>query len=417
MKAKSEVATRSGYGCNVDPFGQLLTRRPSAEVVPGPMRVSIAFVLLAATCTISTTQGQESSGADQRPLEMLQSALSTFSTLDLRALAMSTRYDAKGAQVSVQESRIAVVRNQSRARISIKRQFKRTGKEFSRSQNDYITLEDGSILNVQSGLDAALEQIDGQDHNFGLLYYNKELSGQPQDYDPSSIYAILDNAAIVVWNLGLSTIQDQVRASQATKVSQNAKEWEISARGRFGELQLSLSAESGWLPTRFRLTKNSEDDALGGKNVTQAYGAEVTRVVWAGSASGFQKDQEGRWRPALIDIVNEVYSRQALLRRTVTRCVLEEVAFDPPLSDGDFEPRVRVPEGTKVTIDGATQLPYIWDGRGVVPGAPELPEFDQAIEASELVAGASSRGLLIVLNIIVVAVLSYLWWQRWRLAG
>ncbi|HET6879224.1 MAG TPA: hypothetical protein VFI31_03675, partial [Pirellulales bacterium] len=173
--------------------------------------------------------------------------------------------------------------------------------------------------------------------------------------------------------------------------------------------------ESGWLPSSFEVLKERQHLTVGG-TVSDIYDGAVSSVVWKGRASEFAVDSDGRWTPKRFDVqrLTNWVDKPAAVERT--QIEIESIVFDPPLGTSDFQTTIVAPPGYPVMVMDAGQLPYIWNGEAVVPGAPRrhpLPNEMVRGGIDESKAGGRTKVALIAFNIVVVAIaFGILLWRR-----
>jgi len=92
-----------------------------------------------------------------------------------------------------------------------------------------------------------------------------------------------------------------------------------------------------------------------------------------------------------------------------TTIELDRVTYDPPLTESDFNTDIVAPVDYRVTVDGASHLPYKWDGMAAVPGIPVQPvrEFETIAPS-----GGDRRMILIAINVALILALVLVLWRK-----
>ena len=192
----------------------------------------------------------------------------------------------------------------------------------------------------------------------------------------------------------------------------------LRATSRLGVFEVVVSPEHGWLPQSLKVSKSRESD-YGGRSVEAFYkplppvggivlpaGAipdvpekVATAIDWTVSVDEFG-DFEGVWYPRKVRV--EMVTRFASGETNRSDIALGISAL-PRATKERCECSIEIPDGYKVVVDGAAQLPYKWEDGSVVAGVPDLP-LDPAWSIP-LPTPQSKRWWLVILNVGVVSVI------------
>lgn len=349
-------------------------------------------------------------GDDERKSDVLsfvRQALVRYGSLELRATARGQHPSGDGRQVTSVKF-LTIKRGGPRAFISIKEIVDRPGDETWRLHKEYVICENDDVLSCQARIDPSLRQVDN-DSYLGVGLYSQRLA-ESQAVDRDSVYFALNEAAAALWIIGQRPLLGYLDDASAVSVrliepGSEASGAEILVTGEFGRLKLSASRASGWLPQSFELVKERELRMVGGR-VTDIYAGRVTSMVWSGEASGFTTDSESHGAPTELHVQQRTNWKAKPVQIEDTMIDIENVRFNPELTDRDFEIDIAVPVEYPVTIMGAAHLPYKWNGREAVPGTPNAPQRPNKLVYTDLKdpeATSWTQTVLVVLNILIFA--------------
>jgi hypothetical protein len=361
---------------------------------------------------------QQEIHSQDRVLALVREALSRYKSLDLQATCHIQFPTDKGLGRS---SLFLKLRHSgSSALLSLKDIVDRPGQETPRMQVDFVVEDNGEVLALQTALDSSLKQVAYTQPNSELriCLHSQRVAGK-QTVDRDSVYFMLNDAGAVVWVIGYAPVLDILDRATEIQVAPVGSGVEILASGEDGRLRLAVSPSSGWLPQSFELIKEPEHKTTGGR-VANVYKNLVKSIVWTGEIKGFKTDSKGRCSPTEIRVHRQTNWKDRPAESIETTIELQKVSFDPTLAASDLQSDITAPDGFRVTIDGAPNLPYRWDGRAAVPGIPDLPRGlnDVAYENLKNPSGAKrTQRLMILVNVLVfISTFGAVLW-RWRKRG
>lgn len=347
----------------------------------------------------------------------LRESLARFDAVDLTASIHVQSVDHLGsnAETVVESTALRVSRQVQRALISMKSKTDRPAQDSWLMQNDFIVYDNDDVLSCQAGIDLSLAQVKGVNDDLGFLLYSARLAGE-QRLDRQSVYGNLNDSGAALWIIGYAPLSDYLDGPLGPVVNVTEDGAEIEAASAFGLLTAKLSKSHGWLPKSFRIEKNREHKTVGGL-VGDVYASEtgvgveqrVTSVTWTGKIDSFVSDDAGRWAPKRMTVTRTTNAGKTLIGSIVTTIDLEQVTFNPSLTELDFHTDIVAPLGYPVTVNNATHLPYKWDGTGAAPGVPIDP---QRLIEGVAEPGNGKRILLILANVALVLVLIVLLWRK-----
>tara|TARA_R110002049_G_scaffold46487_1_gene135225 strand:+ start:190840 stop:192072 length:1233 start_codon:yes stop_codon:yes gene_type:complete len=319
--------------------------------------VSSMGAAFAAADTAADPVDSAESLTDKRVVSRVREALARFDSVHLSAVA--TVSDGSRGQ----RERIEIKKGGVRTKLSKKIIFT-GGEAVDRSVSgvwqDIISYRDGDVMFFQTDTDGLSNQID---RNLGLLLFSDRIAGS-QKFDSETLIHSLNDAAIVVWNLGDFPIVKYLDSADLVSVSRMGRISEVVAEGILGKLMLRVDSSHGWLPESFELLKLPFHRTANG-TVSSVFGDSVPKVEWTGAISSFSGSSESGYFPSELNVTRLIASAD---ERLETEISIEQVVFDPELSESDFQTKIRIPVGEQVRVDEADHLPYIWDGERAVPG-------------------------------------------------
>lgn len=342
----------------------------------------------------------------------LSEAIKAFNRIDLKASVHIEvlKGISDGDLPASEDSILTIKRLDDRALVSRKSKYTRRGSEPIFTQNDLVLYDNGDVLNCQADLDQSLRQRDGITDNLMFMLYSKRIAAV-QKIDATSMYNYLNDSGVALWIIGYAPLHAYLDLGNLdVKTADNGAE--ITSRSKNGVLSLTLSKKYGWLPVSFRLVKAPGDSTVGGL-VGDVYGNGIKDVTWTGDLADFKSDGAGHWFPQRMNVSRTTSFFSGRTGVTTTAITLEKLEYNPHLTESDFRTSIVAPVGFPVTVAGATHLPYQWDGKMVIPGAPELPTRSPIVNGS---SGPAIRWGLIALNAILVVVVMILLWKKWGAA-
>jgi len=363
-------------------------------------------------CQPLVALSQDNAVPEAEVLRRVREALSRYDNLDLKATAHIQYPDDNGGVV-VSTLDVAVKRLGPRSLISTKNVVDRPGSQPWRMQEEFLVYKNGDVLRCQAPLDADLKQVESR-RKLAIGLHSKRLAGT-QEYDPNTVYFALNDAGAALWIVGYAPLLDYLDGASRIEITRSGTRTEILAAGEQGRLRLTTSSSSGWLPQLFEIVKEPEHQTIGGP-VASVYQNSVRSVVWTGTVEDFTSDSDGRWAPAKMSIQRRTHWKEKSPEAIDTAILLEQVGFDPPLTESDFHFSIVAPVGYPVNVRGASHLPYRWDGQAAVPGVPESPpERAQQVDRKKIEKpGASRRNLpiLLMINAVLLVILVLALWRK-----
>ena len=285
--------------------------------------------------------------------------------------------------------------------------------------NEYLVYDDGRILSVQAAFNSSGEQVaDGKDASLMVMLTDPALvKDESQIRGIDKVVQSLSGAEYAFFQIGGSSLRRYLDTAGDELVPGPAPN-HLRATSRLGVCEVVVSPEHGWLPKSLRVSKSRESD-YGGRSVEQFYkllppvGGIVlpagvipdvpvkvaTEVDWTVSVDEFG-EFEGVWYPRKVRV--EMVTRFASGETNRSDISLGISAL-PRGTEESCGGSIEIPDGYKVSVDGAAQLPYKWKDGRVVAGVPDLP-LDPAYSIP-LPTPHSKRWWLVILNVGVVSVI------------
>ncbi len=365
------------------------------------MALGLGFLVITAKAF-----SQEDVPEDDAVIRHLRDALIRYDNLDLIASYQIRQLDVGGnAGPILEDVIVSVKRLGSRALISNKSRLGQPGGDVRPIQMDLVVYGEGDIVTCQAALDTSLRQITGTTDDLGILLYSKWLAGK-QRFDRKSVYNNLNDAGAVLWVIGYAPLLDYIEEASEVDIIPTDDGAKLIATSEYGVLTLSLSKAHDWLPKSFQVVKNPEHKTVGGL-VGEVFKGEVKSVTWTGEVKDFIADDVGRWAPKSLLVQRRTVRNSGTANILETDITLDQVKYDPPLTEADLTTDIVTPVGFRVTVDGAEHLPYEWDGENAVPRTASLGEI-----ASGVKNRVWSRGGLIGINLLFLTIVMYLLWKR-----
>lgn len=285
--------------------------------------------------------------------------------------------------------------------------------------NEYLVHDDGRIVSVQAAFNSSGEQVvDGKDASLMVMLTDPALvKDESQIGGIGKVVQSLSGAEYAFFQVGGSSLRRYLDAA-GDELVLGPDPNHLRATSRLGVFEVVVSPEHGWLPQSLRVSKSRESD-YGGRSVEAFYkplppvGGIVlpagvipdvpekvaTAVDWTVFVDEFG-DFEGVWYPRKVRV--EMVTRFASGETNRSDISLGISAL-PRATKESCDCSIEIPNGYKVSVDGAAQLPYKWQDGSVVAGVPDLP-LDPAY-LIPLATPQSKRWWLVILNVGVVSVI------------
>ncbi|MGH7135395.1 MAG: hypothetical protein ACREHD_06615 [Pirellulales bacterium] len=348
-------------------------------------------------------------------LSQLREALSRYDSLAFKASSKrrSSGSDGSSNGDTLVEQERAVLRHLgSRVLYSRSSKYVNPRKESPNfHQCDFVVYDDGDVLQINTRLDSSYNQIPGELGDLSLTLYSQRIAGT-QKRDRDSTLRLPIEFATVTWFVGGCRLLEYLDHAEKSSITLHEKGAIVDVQSQLGNMHLSISQRYGWLPTDFEIVKKPEHRSVDrqDKTIADIYAAnsiDVESLLWSGEVKEFATDKNGFWFAKDIRLTRLSRFRNRPEGRIEVETEVEELSFSPDLKEEDFHTKLVVPMGYSVTVDGATHLPYRWDGERAVPGVPELPASSKRTDLQDIARGggdASIQKFLIALNIAVAAI-------------
>jgi len=355
------------------------------------------------------------SGSDL-PVAAMTATLDRFENCELRGAARSTLTSTMLPESANQES----IRNPETRDLL----FRRSGQKALLSETvkvlgtppaylhtDYI-FTNGDLLQIQATLDERREQVKSNDE-LAVLLHSERLAGRPERKDIPSVLAALNDSGLIFGVLGGHSLPAYLSASARITQSAEGAFVRLDSVSSLGHLTVSLDPGYGYLPRKLLLVK-AGTDSMGERSVGEIRMAGDGKRWPAGSV------RQLTWTAENIALANSSgvpYIKQVRLERKTfseagpvvtltTDAEVTEAQFKPVFGEVAFTTTIAIPNHFDVTIVGAQQLPYEWNGSDVVPSVARVTGSGEA-------ATGFGRPFLIVANVLLVlAIAAYLLFQR-----
>ncbi len=364
------------------------------------------LLLLYVTTPIYSQQedsfSQQEDSFRNRVLTSLREALTRYKNLSLQATCHIRFLDKNGLGES--NIYLRVKRSGSRVLLSQKEVVDRPGQETRRTQVDFVVEDNGDVQHFQTRLDSSLRQVDyrGPEPDLRISLYSQRLAGK-QVVDRDNLFSMMNDAGVALWVVGYAPMLDYLDRATDIQVTQAGGDAEVVAKSEYGRLRLIVSPTNGWLPQTFEVTKDPEHKTTGG-SVAVVFNNLVKSVTWTGKVNGFKTDSKGRSSPARIRVNRQTHWKDRPSESIETTIDLQEVIYDPAFVPSDFQTDITAPAGLPVTIKGALNLPYQWDGHAIIPGTSNMPSIPNV--NIRFISGSNRwRTLFILFNVLVIVVL------------
>lgn len=264
-------------------------------------------------------------------------------------------------------------------------------------KHEYWARPDGSVLfcqaNLENPIDVTSEAIDPR-----MVLNSMEAAGV-QETDREAIERELNEISIAVWSLGYCAIRQMLETARTITIESAGSEASIVSTSDWGRLSLDVSEHSGWLPERFEVVKGLDDLTVNG-TVREVYEERCDSVIFRGYASGFSDQHSGFPVPDYLEVIRVEHFKSGEESKMKTSVHHDEIEFGEALVKSDLEFTIDLPPGLPVTVAGALQLPYEWNGEDAVPSVPGL----SALRRNEAF-GSSGFWILVVIHAVLLLVL------------
>jgi len=286
-------------------------------------------------------------------------------------------------------------------------------------KSEYQIYASGAVVAVQAFFDSSGKQkpVDVRSNLMLMLSDKKLVSDGAKVRDRLAVYCDLQESGCAIWVVGRSPLVDYLRRSDSQQ-NLSVEGMVLSATGQLGRVELKLSPEHGWLPDSFFIEKQA-DSAIGNETVRSFFSmkplpasivlprgaipeiqsATATSMSWRGDVTKFEQTADGVWYPAELTLV---YRTQFANGGVNTATSQIKVTPIPDTTPSPCDLTINIPANYVVTVEKASHLPYRWDGTYPEPGVPDFPEME-AYKTVPL--RRSSRPLLILVNLAIIAAL------------
>jgi len=277
----------------------------------------------------------------------------------------------------------------------------------------------GRILTAQAYFDAVGVQIKGhQERQLGLLLSDRSrVKGKTPVRSADQLYEF-DGIGFPFGYLAGTELNSYLSEQAETSMRQEGETFFLTSVSELGVIDLEISAMHDGYPSRFEVIKKSTDrfgDDIAG-NYTLNQIAETGRALNASDRRKFEI-QEIHWKVEVDRFertrANESFPAQYRYSRTIKYSggnlselsSVVSVSELPESTAEDARFTFDIPVGEPVTLRGAPQLPFIWDGTDAVPAPPKLSEMQTRIAEGR----STSRTWLLVINgaLLVIAPMVY----------
>ena len=287
------------------------------------------------------------------------------------------------------------------------------------SKIEYIITKNGDVLNISTMLDEQLNPLplDDDGINLALMLSSRKISDSPIGLrDRETVYRFLEESAISLWRIGYTPLDSFIKTSEA-KVERTEEGVTVSASSKHGNFMALLSKENGWLPKRFSMVKD-RNSLIGNRPVKDFYVPDrdpaeerdrvavegddlpsvvVERMEWSGEITEFSKSPNGIWYASEAKVNGSTHFDEGV------NSFKASISIKPiPEDECDCNPTSEIPVGYAVSVQNASHLPYLWNGKAAVPGIPKLPSRQPVTEKQHLKANGSWMTIAINIGVIVL---------------
>ncbi|MEM9366811.1 MAG: CFI-box putative sorting motif-containing protein [Planctomycetota bacterium] len=330
--------------------------------------------------------------------------------------------DADGS--SSADLRVSIRRRDQRCFLSLaKLSVRSPGEPKWGTQTDFQVLDSGEVLAAQARIEDGFVQ-DGQFHVQDVMVLHSQDIGDRQRVNLGNVIGKLGDASILVGWLGRTPVAAYL---QEADMVQWEEEDRLLARSKYGRIEMALDKKSGHLPSKIIIEKSSDDTCFIGSLRTwyrpyessddedtdevfvEGIGSEpliptIKSIRWDCTLADMQEVETNLMYPTRLETECTFRFEDGTQERIVTQLEVEDIDLSPTLAASDFKTSLSFPSGMRVIIDGASQLPYKWDGSKIVAGSPT------AVPDAPVVVAEGTRNLetLLFLNVILVVVASLL---------
>lgn len=193
------------------------------------------------------------------------------------------------------------------------------------------------------------------------------------------------------------------------------------------EFSIRLNPGKGWMAEEIEFTRTATTGE-GGRPDHCLYTVENSSNhggVWLPSSYRCRESQPAARRKLpknarvvdgkFVTVVGDVKGGKDFIETPKSTLIAEVALSDihlSPLRDSDFRLQTPIPDGTKVSMQDADHLEFLWLGGKIVPVTAETLE---ALRDSRFVSGPGSRRFWLTINIVLLVVLiSCFAIRRWR---
>jgi hypothetical protein len=375
-----------------------------------------AMTCAAAVCLSVVAHGvtlAKERSTDKEVIDRLRQALSRYDNVEFTALAQtrSSGSDGSSRGETFTERHMLFRHAGSRVLSSVKWKFVSPAKELpSYWQSDAIVHESGDVQSLFAPLDSLYQHVQGDSRSTRLILYSERLAGV-QQRNRESVLRMPTEFGPVVWNIGGFGLLEHLDSAASLSIKHFQDRALLNLESELGSLELSLSNRYGWLPQAFKLVTKPEHITVGGtlRDVFAEGSIEVLSRVWEGEVKEFATDRRGQWYAKEIRFSRISRHRNHPEGVTAIETRVEDLGFTPVLRDKDFRSDIVVPVGHMVSIDGASHLPYRWDGKKAVP---DVPVWWEGNAIGNLSDRPGTRVLLIVFNVLLLLIVSLILLRR-----
>ncbi len=295
--------------------------------------------------------------------------------------------------------------------------------------NEYQIRPDGSVISVQALFDTNGKQMppDGGGNLMVLLSDPRLAVNDLMVRDRQAVYNAMQECGTAIWVIGMASLESYL-PTDTSGSNIGMREVSLTAQGILGRVEVEVSPEHGWLPRRFAVQKEA-DSRIGNESVAtffviknapsdvvvpkgapafQPSALHATKIEWRGQVLAYKEAASGVFYASEISILKTTVFSTGAVNTVQSHIVAEEITG---VTDASCNLSYSVPDGYRVSVDGARQLPYLWDGGRAVPGIPELPITS---EYQAVVVRGNSRVSLVVINAVGFVVLSALLFHHLR---
>lgn len=335
--------------------------------------------------------------ADDEATFHLQSTFDSYGMLEFRATSVLS-LQAQGHPSRSQSKTMTFRRDASRVFVSVER----AEEDNKRHRAEWI-LSDRELLYFQAVLDSHTLKLDDATREYSLIKLTSPRIADAGDHEHPTLELLLpkfNDSVLPIGFIGGAFITDYVRSNSEVAASEGLGLTRVYSKSPRGELELHLDPDYGYLPRTLRLRQRGHEISQGGDGVTE--------INWFADNIVLDR-QDGIPFIRKILVLNRVLRGEQVVLELQTATEVEKIDFGPAFANRDFVTTIDFPKGHRVHVDGASHLPYVWNGTRPVP------KLDDASSASDSIPYLrSSRWFLVVANIIVLGVLSVVLFTRWR---